>query len=168
MKSNNLQINEATDSWFNEDTIAPKEGFERENDENSKLVKPILDINQNDQKIELFEELLLTTNYEKRKQLIYKYGYSHFSVWFQEDKFFNYWQLNGLLGVPLYRIRKSSWKFAPKIDVNQFKNCGNQLNDVNDQLKKKTPLSIFRGVCSDIFDVLKMLFFVYLFFSVFL
>ena len=42
--------------------------------------------------------------YKSRKEIIQKYGYSQFADWFQEESFFNYWQVHGFGGVPLYEI----------------------------------------------------------------
>ena len=50
------------------------------------------------------EKLLATSAYKSRKEIIQKYGYSQFAIWFQEESFFNYWQVNGFGGVPLYEI----------------------------------------------------------------
>ena len=50
------------------------------------------------------EKLLATSVYKSRKEIIQKYGYSEFAIWFQEESFFNYWQVHGFGGVPLYEI----------------------------------------------------------------
>ena len=50
------------------------------------------------------EKLLATSVYKSRKEIIQKYGYSQFAIWFQEESFFNYWQVQGFGGVPLYEI----------------------------------------------------------------
>ena len=50
------------------------------------------------------ETLLATSVYKSRKEIIQKYGYSQFAIWFQEESFFNYWQVHGFGGVPLYEI----------------------------------------------------------------
>ena len=50
------------------------------------------------------ETLLATSVYKSRKEIIQKYGYSQFAIWFQEESFFNYWQVQGFGGVPLYEI----------------------------------------------------------------
>ena len=50
------------------------------------------------------EKLLATSVYKSRKEIIQKYGYSQFAIWFQEESFFNYWQVHGFGGVPLYEI----------------------------------------------------------------
>ena len=42
------------------------------------------------------EKLLATFVYKSRKEIIQKYGYSQFAIWFQEESFFNYWTRNGL------------------------------------------------------------------------
>ena len=42
--------------------------------------------------------------FKSRKEIIQKYGYSQFADWFQEESFFNYWQVHGFGGVPLYEI----------------------------------------------------------------
>ena len=43
--------------------------------------------------------------YKSRQEIIQKYGYTEYANWFQEESFFNYWQVhcNGR-GVPLYEI----------------------------------------------------------------
>ena len=57
------------------------------------------------------EKLLATSVYKSRKEIIQKYGYSQFAIWFQEESFFNYWQAHGFGGVPLYEINLSKrWK----------------------------------------------------------
>ena len=57
------------------------------------------------------EKLLATFVYKSRKEIIQKYGYSQFAIWFQEESFFNYWQAHGFGGVPLYAINLSKrWK----------------------------------------------------------
>ena len=57
------------------------------------------------------EKLLATSVYKSRKEIIQKYGYSQFAIWFQEESFFNYWQVHGFGGVPLYQINlEKRWK----------------------------------------------------------
>ena len=41
--------------------------------------------------------LLATSSYLERREIILKYGYlPEFAMWFQEESFYNYWNLNGL------------------------------------------------------------------------
>ena len=41
-------------------------------------------------------DLLATTDYNERRAIIQKYGYSsQFSTWFIEEPFFHHWTLNG-------------------------------------------------------------------------
>ena len=65
---------------------------------------PKQDIAKNCEKIKI-QKLLCTSDYKARQEIIQKYGYSDFAIWFQEESFFNYWQVhcNGS-GVPLYDI----------------------------------------------------------------
>ena len=42
----------------------------------------------------LVEKLLKTSVYKSRREIILKYGYSDFAIWFQEESFFNYWQVS--------------------------------------------------------------------------
>ena len=47
--------------------------------------------------------LLATSDYNERRAIIQKYGYSsQFAIWFTEEPFFNHWTLNGWGNV--YRI----------------------------------------------------------------
>ena len=40
--------------------------------------------------------LLATTDYNERRAIIQKYGYSsQFAIWFIEEPFFHHWTLNG-------------------------------------------------------------------------
>ena len=40
--------------------------------------------------------LLATSDYNARRAIIQKYGYSsQFAIWFTEEPFFNHWTLNG-------------------------------------------------------------------------
>jgi len=67
--------------------------------------------NLNQYKINLTSDQTKAKNQKKifikvRKCIVCsKYGYSDFAIWFQEESFFNYWQVhcNGR-GVPLYEI----------------------------------------------------------------
>ena len=45
-------------------------------------------------------------------------GWTPFQSWFYETAFRSWWQLNGLVGVPLYRIykRKKDWKSGGPIE----------------------------------------------------
>ena len=45
-------------------------------------------------------------------------GWEPFQSWFYENEFRSWWQLNGLVGVPLYRIykRKNDWKSGGPIE----------------------------------------------------
>ena len=41
-------------------------------------------------------DLLATTDYNERRAIIQKYGYSsQFAIWFIEEPFFHHWTLNG-------------------------------------------------------------------------
>ena len=67
--------------------------FEQVHDKNDVFENHIQTHKEVNDKKDVFEKLLLTKDHEERKRLIYKYGYSHFTVWFHENSFFNYWQL---------------------------------------------------------------------------
>ena len=42
------------------------------------------------------EDLLATSDFNERRAIIQKYGYSsQFAIWFIEDPFFHHWTLNG-------------------------------------------------------------------------
>ena len=58
--------------------------------------------NDEKEKLLAYKKQLLV--YKSRKEIIQKYGYSEFAIWFQEESFFNYWQVHGFGGVPLYEI----------------------------------------------------------------
>ena len=64
------------------------------------------------------QEILSIKDYKTRKEIIQKYGYSDYSIWFQEESFFNYWQVNGFGGVPLYEINLAKRR---KLRGNKFK-----------------------------------------------
>ena len=78
------------------------------------------------------EKLLATTDYKVRQEIIQKYGYSDFAIWFQEESFFNHWQVhcNGS-GVPLYEIN-----LAKRRKLREEKNCNNKIiNKANPQIQ---------------------------------
>ena len=45
-----------------------------------------------------------TKDYEKRHEIIQQLGYEPLQDWFHDFEFRNWWQLNGRIGVPLYKI----------------------------------------------------------------
>ena len=53
-----------------------------------------------------------TTDFRQRRTIVDSLGWEPFQNWFYESSFRSWWQSNGLVGVPLYRIykRKNEWK----------------------------------------------------------
>ena len=51
-------------------------------------------------------------DFRQRRAIVDTLGWEPFQNWFYESSFRSWWQLNGLVGVPLYRIykRKNDWK----------------------------------------------------------
>jgi hypothetical protein len=70
---------------------------------------------------ETFHNLLQNEDFNRRVELIEEHGYQHFTSWFQDQdqKFLNFWQLNGKIGVPIYKIRKSSWVSRQVINIEE-------------------------------------------------
>ena len=68
-----------------------------------------------------FDNLLQTEDFNRRVEVIEEHGYQHFTSWFQDQdqKFLNWWQLNGKIGVPIYKIRKSSWVSRQVINIEE-------------------------------------------------
>ena len=66
------------------------------------------------------------TDFRQRRVIIDTIGWEPFQSWFYENEFRSWWQLNGLMGVPLYRIykRKNDWKsggpIEPATDPNEM------------------------------------------------
>jgi hypothetical protein len=52
-------------------------------------------------------------NFEQRRVVVDTLGWEPFKVWFYESTFRSWWQLNGHVGVPLYKIypRNSEWRY---------------------------------------------------------
>ena len=82
------------------------------------------------------EKLLATSVYKSRKEIIQKYGYSQFAIWFQEESFFNYWQVHGFGGVPLYEINLAKRR---KLRGEKFKKepSLSKLGLINDETNNK-------------------------------
>jgi len=60
------------------------------------------------------------TDYKQRRMVVDTLGWQAFREWFYELSFRSWWQLNGCLGVPLYKIyrRKNEWRTeGPIIDT---------------------------------------------------
>ena len=57
-------------------------------------------------------------DFRQRRAIVDTLGWQPFQSWFYENSFRSWWQLNGLVGVPLYRIyqRKSDWKCGGPIE----------------------------------------------------
>lgn len=57
-------------------------------------------------------------DFRQRRAIVDTLGWQPFQSWFYENSFRSWWQLNGLVGVPLYRIykRKSDWKSGGPIE----------------------------------------------------
>jgi hypothetical protein len=51
-------------------------------------------------------------DYKQRRMIVDTLGWEPFREWFYELSFRSWWQLNGCLGVPLYKIyrRKNEWR----------------------------------------------------------
>ena len=68
------------------------------------------------------------TDFRQRRAIVDTLGWQPFQSWFYENEFRSWWQLNGLVGVPLYRIykRKNDWKsggpIEPATDPNDINN----------------------------------------------
>ena len=68
------------------------------------------------------------SDFRQRRAIVDTLGWQPFQSWFYENEFRSWWQLNGLVGVPLYRIykRKNDWKsggpIEPATDPNDINN----------------------------------------------
>ena len=66
------------------------------------------------------------SDFRQRRAIVDTIGWEPFQSWFYENEFRSWWQLNGLVGVPLYRIykRKNDWKsggpIEPATDPNEM------------------------------------------------
>ena len=57
------------------------------------------------------------SDYKQRRAIVDTLGWEPFKEWFYDNEFRSWWQLNGCVGVPLYRLykRNTEWKnTAPK------------------------------------------------------
>ena len=90
---------------------------------------------------ETFHNLLQTEDFNRRVELIEEHGYQHFTSWFQDQdqKFLNFWQLNGKIGVPIYKIRKSSLVSPQVINIEEDKILNK--NDNDDDVDFSSPIS---------------------------
>ena len=70
------------------------------------------------------------TDFRQRRAIVDTLGWTHFQSWFYENSFRSWWQLNGLVGVPLYRIykRKSDWKCGGPIEPAEDPDTENSIN----------------------------------------
>jgi hypothetical protein len=52
------------------------------------------------------------SNYKQRRMIVDTLGWEPFREWFYELSFRSWWQLNGCVGVPVYKIyrRKNEWR----------------------------------------------------------
>jgi hypothetical protein len=68
------------------------------------------------------------TNFKQRRAIVDTIGWEYFQSWFYEATFRDWWQLNGLVGVPLYRIykRKNDWKSGGPIEPSTDENADKQ------------------------------------------
>ena len=59
-----------------------------------------------------------TTDFRQRRAIVDTLSWENFQEWFYESSFRSWWQLNGLVGVPLYRLykRKNDWKSGGPIE----------------------------------------------------
>jgi len=72
-------------------------------------------------------------DFRQRRAIVDTLGWEHFQSWFYENSFRSWWQLNGLVGVPLYRIyqRKSDWKSGGPIEPATDPDSGDQPGSTN-------------------------------------
>ena len=77
--------------------------------------------------------------YKSRQEIIQKYGYSDYAIWFQEESFFNYWQVhcNGR-GVPLYEINLAKRQKMRGESKNQMPENYSKLQE-NDSIRFQCP-----------------------------
>ena len=62
--------------------------------------------------------LLATSDYNERRAIIQKYGYSsQFAIWFLEERFLNHWTLNGWGNI--YRINMDRRKPLKEVEVSK-------------------------------------------------
>ncbi|QQP50102.1 Uncharacterized protein FKW44_010994 [Caligus rogercresseyi] len=56
--------------------------------------------------------------FNQRRCIVDMLGWEGFREWFYEEDFRSWWQLNGLVGVPLYKIyrRTTEWRLEPKAE----------------------------------------------------
>ena len=69
-------------------------------------------------------------NFEQRHDIVKLLGYEHFQNWFLEFEFRNWWQVNGRIGVPLFKVypcktgERRQWKtwetHAPSLRKDKF------------------------------------------------
>ena len=52
------------------------------------------------------------TDYKQRRAIVDTLGWEQFKEWFYDSDFRSWWQLNGCVGVPLYKLykRNNEWK----------------------------------------------------------
>ena len=98
-------------------------------------------VEQVEEQVDNLSDLLTEKDFSVRKELIYKHGWQHFRVWFEEQRFFNHWQLNQLgAGVPLHRIKKANWIAEQRIDKNHSHRLVNLLYPIHTFLHLKSNL----------------------------
>ena len=51
-------------------------------------------------------------DYKQRRAIVDALGWENFKEWFYDNEFRSWWQLNGCVGVPLYKLykRNTEWK----------------------------------------------------------
>ncbi|XP_040575951.1 uncharacterized protein [Lepeophtheirus salmonis] len=61
------------------------------------------------------------TDFNQRRCIVDMLGWVSFQEWFYEFNFRSWWQLNGYVGVPLYKIykRNTEWRLEPKVETDK-------------------------------------------------
>jgi len=85
-------------------------------------------------------------DFKQRRAIVDTVGWEPFQPWFYENSFRSWWQLNGLVGVPLYRVyqRKSDWKCGGPIEPTTTEpddNVGKQHADASSIVEKAAALA---------------------------
>ena len=102
--------------------------------------------NDEKEKLLAYKKQLLV--YKSRKEIIQKYGYSEFAIWFQEESFFNYWQVHGFGGVPLYQINLAKRrklrgeKFKKEPSLSKLGLIDNEINNKEDKNRIKNTTAL--------------------------